>query len=230
MDTNETPPPKPTQTDGTPPSKPTQTDGTPPKPTHTPVPRPAHSPPPPAPPLRNGIVISKRLLWVHGGAYPLENIVRVYTFVLRPRRGEAFARFLKRGGATLALLLILMYFEDSSSSSWYSDGGNDEGFLQVALFLVACLMIYFIGEMCSVVFALPHDVLAIETNGRSTALVTGKRAYLNGLVQSIAEAIDKPDAEFQAAVGTLAITNYGNYFFGDAVNMYGGSGNTGVAK
>ncbi|MFJ5827848.1 DUF6232 family protein [Streptomyces sp. NPDC093089] len=220
MDTNETPPPKPTQTNETPP----------PKPTHTPVPRPAHSPPPSAPPPRNGIVISKRLLWVHGGAYPLENIVRVYTFVLRPRRGEAFVRFLKRGGATLAVLLILMYFEDSTSSSWDSGGGDSEGFLGVALFLVACLMIYFIGDMCSVVFALPHDVLAIETNGRSTALVTGKRAYLNGLVQSIAEAIDKPDAEFQAAVGTLSITNYGNYFFGDAVNMYGGSGNTGVAK
>ncbi|MFB6840367.1 DUF6232 family protein [Streptomyces sp. NPDC056361] len=222
MDTNETPPPKPTQANETPP----------PKPTHTPVPRPAHSPPPSGPPPRNGLVISKRLLWVHGGAYPLENIVRVYTFVLRPRRAEAFARFLKRGGATLAVFLILMYFEDSTSSSWdsYSSDGGDAGFLGVALFLVAVLLIYFIGDMCSVVFAPPHDVLAIETNGRSTALVTGKRAYLNGLVHLIAEAIDKPDAELQVAVGTLAITNYGNYFFGDAVNMYGGSGNTGVAK
>lgn len=211
-----------------------ESNGTPPpKPTHTPVPKPAHAPPPAAPPPRHGLVISKRLLWVHGGAYPLENIVRVYTFVLRPRRGEAFVRFLKRGGATLLLLLILMYFEDSSSSSWDSygsSGGDAEGFLEVALFLVAVLMIYFIGDMCAVVFALSHDVLAIETNGRSTALVTGKRAYLNGLVHSIAEAIDKPDAELQAAVGTLAITNYGNYFFGDSVNMYGGSGNTGVAK
>lgn len=211
-----------------------ESNGTPPpKPTHTPVPKPAHAPPPAAPPPRHGLVISKRLLWVHGGAYPLENIVRVYTFVLRPRRGEAFVRFLKRGGATLALLMILMFFEDSSSSSWDSygsSGGDAEGFLEVALFLVAVLMIYFIGDMCAVVFALSHDVLAIETNGRSTALVTGKRAYLNGLVHSIAEAIDKPDAELQAAVGTLAITNYGNYFFGDSVNMYGGSGNTGVAK
>ncbi|MFC9394146.1 DUF6232 family protein [Streptomyces sp. NPDC057027] len=207
----------------------------PPKPTRPPVPRPAHAPPPSVPPPRQGLVISKRLLWVHGGAYPLENIVRVYTFVLRPWRGEAFARFLKRGGITLALLLFLMYLSDSSSgSSWdsgYGSSGSDmEGFVAFALFAVAMLLIYFFGVMASVVFAKEHDVLAIETNGRSTALVTGKREYLNQLVGSIAEAIDKPDAEFQAAVGTLAITNYGDYFFGDTVNMYGGSGNTGVVK
>ncbi|MFI1974450.1 MULTISPECIES: DUF6232 family protein [Streptomyces] len=210
-----------------------EANGTPPpKPTHTPTPRPAHAPPPSAPPPRHGLVISKRLLWVHGGAYPLENIVRVYTFVLRPRRGEAFARFLKRGGLTLVLFLILMQFEDSSSSSWdsYGSSGGDDGVLAIALFILGTLLLYFFGAMCAVVFAMSHDVLAIETNGRSTALVTGKRAYLDGLVRSIAEAIDKPDAEFQASVGTLAITNYGDYYFGDSVNMYGGSGNTGVAK
>ncbi|AJF69824.1 DUF6232 family protein [Streptomyces vietnamensis] len=181
-----------------------------------------------------GLVISKRLLWVHGGAYPLENIVRVYTFVLRPRRGEAVARFLKRGGITIAVLLILMYFADQSSPSSYDsyDSSSSElgGFFGFAIFFTVALLIYFFGDMASVAFAGSHDVLAIETNGRSTALVTGKREYLNQLVRSIAEAIDKPDAEFRATVGTLAITNYGNYFFGDSVNMYGGSGNTGVVK
>ncbi|MET8504177.1 DUF6232 family protein [Streptomyces sp. NPDC004787] len=192
---------------------------------------PAHAPPP-----GSGLVISKRLLWVHGGAYPLENIVRVYTFVLRPRRGEAFVRFLKRGGITaLVLLLLMMFSESSSSGSWdsgsYGSSDSDsEGILRLAVSLAVILLIYFFADMAGVVFASSHDVLAVETNGRSTALVTGRPEYLRGLVHSIAEAIDKPDAEFHATVGTLAVTNYGNYYFGDAVNMYGGSGNTGVAK
>ncbi|MBB4982122.1 MULTISPECIES: DUF6232 family protein [Streptomyces] len=220
MGTNETPPPKPTRppNPASPPSRPWQ------EPERALASRAASAALPP----RQGLVISKRLLWVHGGAYPLENIVRVYTFVLRPRRGEAFFRFLKRGGATIALFLFLLYVSDSSSSSYSSS--DAEGFLGIARVLVLALLIYLFADMASVVFARSHYVLAIETNGRSTALVTGERDYLNQLVRSIAEAIDQPDAEFQASVGTLMVSNYGNYFFGDAVNMYGGSGNTGVAK
>ncbi|MFI1659091.1 DUF6232 family protein [Streptomyces sp. NPDC020472] len=196
-----------------------------------PPPKPTRPPVPADPPPRYGLVISKRLLWVYGGAYPLENIVRVYTFVLRPRRIEAFNRFLKRGGITLAVLVVLMNFTASSSSSYEygSRGDLDDllGFVQVCAVL---LLVYYFGDMATVVFARSHDVLAIETNGRSTALVTGKRDRLNQLVREIAEAIDKPDAEFHASVGTLAVANYGNYYFGDAVNMYGGSDNTGMVK
>ncbi|MER7537443.1 DUF6232 family protein [Streptomyces sp. NPDC097704] len=220
MGTNETPPPKPTRppNPASPPSRPWQ------DPERALASRAASAALPP----RQGLVISKRLLWVHGGAYPLENIVRVYTFVLRPRRGEAFVRFLKRGGFTLALYLLLTFVSDSSSSSYSSS--DADGILGLARILALAMLIYFGADSASVIFAGSHDVLAIETNGRSTALVTGKRDYLNQLVRQVAEAIDKPDAEFQASVGTLAISNYGDYFFGDTVNMYGGSGNIGVAK
>ncbi|MEW1694242.1 MULTISPECIES: DUF6232 family protein [unclassified Streptomyces] len=174
------------------------------------------------------MVISKRLLWVHGAAYPLENIVRVYTFRLRPRRGEAFARFLKRGGFTLLLILLLTWIGDSTGG--YGSSSGIEDFLGFALLVAGCLFVYFIGDMLAVVFAVSHPVLAVETNGRSTALVTGRRDYLNGLVLTIAEAIDRPDAELHATVASLAITNYGNYHFGDSVNIYGGNGHTGVAR
>ncbi|MFE5593722.1 DUF6232 family protein [Streptomyces sp. NPDC056549] len=240
MGTNETPPPKPTRPPE-PPSTPSPPE--PPSPP-TPLSRPWNEPgraaavpaapaAPAGPPSRYGLVISKRLLWVHGGAYPLENIVRVHTFVLRPRRGEAFARFVKRGGITLVVLLILAGLMDSSSNSWdesYGSTNGLDGFLGVAMVFVVFLLIYYFGDMASVVFAASHDVLAVETNGRSTALVTGKRKHLNELVHAIADAIDKPDAELRAHVASLAITNYANYHFGDSVNMYGGSGNTGVAR
>ncbi|MFB7447033.1 DUF6232 family protein [Streptomyces sp. NPDC056194] len=222
MGTNETPPPKPTRppTPASPPSRLWK------EPERELAARAASAALPP----RQGLVISKRLLWVHGGAYPLENIVRVYTFMLRPRRAEAFIRFLKRGGFTLALYLLLTFVSDSSSGPYGSSSSDADGFLGLARILALAMLIYFGADSASVIFAGSHDVLAIETNGRSTAMVTGKREYLNQLVRQVAEAIDKPDAEFQAPVGALTITNYGDYFFGDTVNMYGGSGNTGVAK
>ncbi|MFB7515408.1 DUF6232 family protein [Streptomyces sp. NPDC056144] len=200
---------------------------TPPVPPRPPKPpRPWAQPAATPPPLpSSGLVISKRLLWVHGGAYPLENIVRVHTFLLRPRRGEAVGRFLKRGGITLLVLLFLQYLGEELSS-----GSDIEGFVAVALLIAVGLLIYYFTEMASVAFAPNHHVLAVETNGRSTALVTGKREHLEGLVRDIADAIDKPDAEFTAWVGALNITNYDNYYFGDSVNMYGGTGNTGVSK
>ena len=194
------------------------------------APAPSPSPSRPVPP-RDGLVISKRLLWVHGAAYPLENIVRVYTFELTPRRGAAFARFLKRGGITLLLVLLLTWLSNSSSTSYgYGSSSDLEGVAQFFLVVAAAVLIYFFAEMIGVVFAASHPVLAVETNGRSTALVTGQREYLNGLVYSIAEAIDRPDAEFHASVTLLTITNYGDYHFGDSVNIYGGNGHTGVSK
>lgn len=184
-------------------------------------------------PAAGTLVISKRLLWVRGAAYPLENIVRVYTFELTPRRGAAFARFLKRGGATVLFLLLLMWFSDSPGSSYdspYGSSSDSDGLARFLLTVGVCVLIYFFIEMASVVFARSHPVLAVETNGRSTALVTGEIGYLNGLVYSIAEAIDLPDAEFHATVTSLSITNYGDYHFGDTANIYGGSGHTGVVK
>lgn len=170
---------------------------------------------------------------MRGAAYPLENIVRVYTFELTPRRGAAFARFLKRGGATVLFLLLLMWFSDSPGSSYdspYGSSSDSDGLARFLLTVGVCVLIYFFIEMASVVFARSHPVLAVETNGRSTALVTGEIGYLNGLVYSIAEAIDLPDAEFHATVTSLSITNYGDYHFGDTANIYGGSGHTGVVK
>ncbi|MFD8210042.1 DUF6232 family protein [Streptomyces sp. NPDC059695] len=174
-------------------------------------------------------MISKRLLWVHGAAYPLENIVRVHTFYLTPRRGAAFGRFLKRGGSTLLVLVFLMWISDSSSRGWGSSSDLAD-VLEPLMVVVGGVLIYFFVEMLAVLFAATHHVLAVETNGLSTALVTAPREQLTELVLSIAEAIHKPDAELHAHVAAPAVTNYGNYYFGDAVNIYGGSGNTGVSK
>ncbi|MGA5193478.1 DUF6232 family protein [Streptomyces exfoliatus] len=211
---------------------------TPPRPWNRPAPAPVTPPPSHGPGAGTGmvghlsLVISKRLLWVGGAAYPLENIVRVYTFVLRPRRADAVRTFLKRVALTLLALLGILFFSFLADAFGNGEGvGGFTAFLfQLSLLVVAGALIWFTTDMLNVVTASSHDVLAIETNGQSTAMVSGERRYLNELVGRIATAIDEPDAELTVTVGALTISSPSNYYFGDSVNIYGGNGNTGVAK
>ncbi|MFD3543827.1 DUF6232 family protein, partial [Streptomyces sp. NPDC058662] len=187
---------------------------------------PAEAPTPgPRPVLE--LAVTKRLLWVGGAAYPLHNIARVYTFVLHPRRAEAVSAFVRRAGITLMVALGFTLL------------GGIGGFLQRQasadtvrfVWAVAVIaLLAFAVEMTVVVIARPHHVMAVETNGVSTALVTGRPAELDRLVRRIAHAIENPDTELRVQVEALTISNPRNYYFGDTVNMYGGSGNTGMAN
>ncbi|MEU3691014.1 DUF6232 family protein [Streptomyces narbonensis] len=175
------------------------------------------------------LVISKRLLWVGRAAYPLENIVRVYTFVLRPRRAEAIRKFLKRAALLLLATLGVLFFVFIANA--FSRGEDPDAFLgflvQIAFLSVVGGLIWSVVDMLIVVTASSHYVLAIETNGQSTAMVSGNPRHLDDLVAQIAAAIDEPDAHLNVVVGALSISNPSNYYFGDAVNIYGGTGNTG---
>ncbi|MFJ3927121.1 DUF6232 family protein [Streptomyces sp. NPDC090022] len=216
--------------------------------------------PPGGPPPAHGaglpssleLTITKRLLWVGAAAYPLQNVVRVYTFVLQPRRGEAVLRFLRRVVplvlAAIAVTLftfvidVLTDFDTAapSRSPEYrdplmpSEGYADEvSLVPFFLFLTWALTlaagIWLLVEMLTVVTASAHYVLAVESNGQSTALVTGARPHLDHLVHRIAYAIEHPGTELTVAVERLSISRPSNYYFGDAVNMYGGSGNVGIS-
>ncbi|MGW5849249.1 DUF6232 family protein [Streptomyces sp. NPDC055254] len=173
------------------------------------------------------LAVTKRLLWVGGAAYPLRNIARVYTFVLHPRRGEAVARFLRRSGITL---LVALGFSVLGDMGGFLQEEENKGPVRFAWTVAVVALIYFFTEMLTVVTARPHHVMAVETNGVSTALVTGRPEELDRLVHQIAHAIENPDTELRVKVEALTISNPSNYYFGDTVNMYGGSGNTGVAN
>ncbi|GGT69789.1 MULTISPECIES: DUF6232 family protein [Streptomyces] len=169
--------------------------------------------------------VSKRLLWVGGACYPLRNIARVYTFTLQPRRKDAVVRCLKRFAFTLLTAIGLSLI--AAMSRFDSDG---EGYLDLIWFFTVAFLVYAVGDMISVLVAKSHFVLAVETSGPSTALVTAQNpAHLHELVRSLADAIENPEREFTVHVQTLAI-NPSNYYFGDNVNMYGGNGNTGVSN
>ncbi|MGN5630805.1 DUF6232 family protein [Streptomyces sp. AC154] len=194
-------------------------------------PRPMGAPPPPlvhAVDLR----VSKRLLWVGPAAYPLENIARVFTFVLRPRRKEAIALFCKRVALTLALavvmtVLILLVDTVASIGRGESSGGP---FITIVWLGTVGALIYYLLELTKVLSAPSYFVLAVETSGPSTAMVTSHDpAHLVQLVGQIAYAIDHPEAEFTVRVEGISVSPQ-IYHFGDNVNMYGGTGNVGIAN
>ncbi|MFC9248121.1 DUF6232 family protein [Streptomyces sp. NPDC057136] len=174
------------------------------------------------------LVVTKRLLWVGGAAYPLQNVARVYTFTLHPRRKEAVLRFFKRAALAVPVAMAFTVFGAIAGALARSGDAFGGFILFIWLATVGCL-IYFFVDMISVLSAPSHFVMAVESNGRSTALVTGDPGHLNQLVQQIAHAIENPETELSVRVEQLTISNPSNYYFGDAVNMYGGSGNVGMS-
>ncbi|MFI9581550.1 DUF6232 family protein [Streptomyces sp. NPDC052236] len=185
-------------------------------------------PEPPPPPSETSVElkVSRRLLWVGDAAYPLHNITRVHTLVLRPKRMEAFMSFLKWLGATLVAFVVLQTVNKDSASDWEGENDSAGTLWGIGIAVVIVLVIQLVKE-CN---APSQHVLAIETSSGSTALVTLPNPdQLRRLVQYLVNAIENPAAEFQVRVERVLV-NPKNYHFGDNVNMYGGLFNTGVKK
>ncbi|WKE70321.1 MULTISPECIES: DUF6232 family protein [unclassified Streptomyces] len=211
----------------------------PPAPT-APPPGPAPAAPPmpdipaPAPhpmPRMLDLRVSKRILWIGRAVYPLANIARVYSFVLRPRRKEAVLRFLRYSAGTIAIAMLVMLPSLPALALGGSDGQSGAAGYVVLVWLLALgAEIFFLVDMLGVLTASPQHVLAVETSGASTALVTSPDPrYLDQLVDQLSYAIEHPDTEFRVTVQSLTVSPR-NYYFGDNVNMYGGSGNTGISS
>jgi hypothetical protein len=186
-------------------------------------------PPPAAPPQTYRAIdlrVSKRLLWVGRAVYPLENIARVHTYMLTPRRWEATRLFLKRLGIILATAFALTILGGITGLASRDTAGTLIGW--VWLGSVAALILCVV-EWLQVLSATPLYVLAVETSGPSMAVVTSEDPRrLDHLVGSIVHAIENPETEFHVTVDRLMV-NPNNYHFGDNVNMYGGTGNVGVS-
>ncbi|MEU1177374.1 DUF6232 family protein [Streptomyces sp. NPDC005820] len=187
-------------------------------------------PPPPAPPLHQPgleLRVSKRLLWVGGACYPLANIARVYTLTIHPRRKEAVLRFVRTLLITGAVAVTLSVL---SGITMLGDQDTGSGLMVLVWLGAFGVVVYALVEMVQVLGAPSHYVMAVETSGPSQAVVTSRDPHhLNQLVGQIAHAIENPESEFQVRVESITISPK-NYYFGDNVNMYGGSGNVGMAS
>ncbi|CAM5703424.1 DUF6232 family protein [Streptomyces aurantiogriseus] len=188
-------------------------------------------PPPPAvpPPTLRGIDlrVGKRLLWVGRAAYPLENVTRVYTFMLTPKRKEATVLFLKRVAIILSVAFALTILGGITGIASQSAAGTIVTFVWLG---AAAALVFSVVELVAVLSAPTQYVLAVETAGPSIAMVTSADpGQLDRLVDSIVHAIENPETEFTVRVDRLMV-NPRHYYFGDNVNMYGGTGNVGVAN
>ncbi|MFF8189487.1 DUF6232 family protein [Streptomyces bobili] len=169
--------------------------------------------------------MSRRLLWVGEAVYPLYNVARVHTFVLKPKRMEALSDFLKWAGITVLVFVVVQAVNDNSSS-YNSQDDN----AQVVWVLGVAVVLGLLFHTVKVWVSPDEHVLAVETSSGSTALVTlPDPTQLRQLVLYIVHAIENPEAEFQVRVESLQV-NPKNYQFGDTVNMYGGLHNTGMVK
>lgn len=196
------------------------------------------APPPPSSPPSPGVFagsvdlrVGRHLLWVGNAAYPLRNITRVHTFTMKPRRQDATMRFVTRAAITAAAVIALSLLGTLPAVLGSVVGRSNAGWAGILfVWLIGFgLGAYFFVDLVVVLAAPAHFVLAVETSGLSTALVTSRNPHhLLQLVGYIVHAIENPETEFQVTVETLSI-NPRNYYFGDNVNMYGGSGNVGVA-
>lgn len=185
-------------------------------------------PVPPPPPSENSVElkVSRRLLWVGEAAYPLHNITRVHTFVLRPKRVEAFMSFLKWLGITVIALILLQTANANSTSDAQGGSGSAGTLWALGIPVVIGLAMWLAREWS----APSQHVLAVETSSASTAVVTlPNPEQLRQLVRYLVNAIENPEAEFHVRVERVLV-NPKNYHFGDNVNMYGGLYNTGVSK
>ncbi|MER7185876.1 DUF6232 family protein [Streptomyces hyaluromycini] len=186
-------------------------------------------PPPPATPPQAfrgvDLRVGKRLLWVGGAAYPLENIARVHTYMLMPKRWEATRLFLKRLGIILSVAFALTILGGITGIA--SRDTASTLIVWVWLGSTAALLLCTV-EWLQVLSATSLYVLAVETSGPPMAVVTSADPrQLDQLVGSLVHAIEHPETEFHVTVDRLMV-NPKNYYFGDNVNMYGGTGNVGV--
>ncbi|MET9853442.1 DUF6232 family protein [Streptomyces sp. NPDC006450] len=203
-----------------PPSEPPQPQ--PPQPPVVPPVRPSPAPARPPEPGAPGwnqevdefgvtLRVSRRLLWVGEAVYPLHNVVRVRSFVLRPNRTKALLQFAQWMVVVVVLSLL-------------------RGLPDGARLILAVVMIFLVALLVRRLTRPDVFAMAVETSGAPAAVVTlTHRDELRRLVRSIVDAIEHPEREFSVYVQQLQV-KLGDYHFGDTVNINGGNGNKGILK
>jgi hypothetical protein len=154
------------------------------------------------------VQVTKRVLWVGGDAYPLQNIARAQVRTLHPERGTPVKNFLKdilRWVGLGILALIAMTVVGVRNSLAYVL------VILLILFLISVLkLIRAIGKERR---KIPYYLLVLQTSGDPRTLLAstdGNQIY--ELVQTIMAAID--DA-------AITYHNWISNYYGDIIRQYG---------
>ncbi|MFI6817889.1 DUF6232 family protein [Nonomuraea sp. NPDC050328] len=152
------------------------------------------------------VKVHRRVLWVGGEAYPVQNIARAYTMALRPRRGLALAQFLR------AVVLWTLLAAAAMVGSDYVDLDVDRRLIVAALCVVVLISAvqYLVRVLQRTYYA-----LVIETAGTPrTALVSSDHGEVARIVHEVMKAIGDPNASFSQTITT-------NNHYGDKITQLG---------
>lgn len=150
------------------------------------------------------VSVSRRILWIGGEAYPLQNIARVQSVSYEPRRNRVIARYIR---TVIIWLVVAAVVSGSLSASGSAAGGT------LVFLAILAIIAYKTYQMINLL-SLKYYALKIETAGNPrTALLIKDRDFINKLVYLITDAINNPEAEFQFKVENLHV--------GDKIEQYG---------
>ncbi len=193
----------------------------------------------PAPPPRPGylpsalsVAVTGRILWVGSAAYPLAMIARISVTRIVPRYGEAIRRFFKFVGIVLlsAFGIVAAIAIGRSLNTYQERQQADSAAGWVVGLSLTLVVLYFLVDTLPVLVSRPLTAVAVDTAGPPTALVAWKKeqpAY--DLARSLTDAIENHQASFQQYVHNH-IVDLRRYEHSDSVNIYGGTGITGISK
>ncbi|WBP89629.1 DUF6232 family protein [Kitasatospora cathayae] len=151
--------------------------------------------------------VSRRVLWIGGDAYPLNQIARARQVVWwPPKRSRLIIRFVRK----LLGLLIIAGVLNALVPGMLTRPGS--AYLPDALLLG--FFCYYLYRLVTQLRYKPLYKLVIETSSSSNTAVVSYQAWqVQDLIQRIMEAIDDPLAEFTIQVENVHI--------GDQINQYG---------
>ena len=156
------------------------------------------------------VEVSKRVLWIGGDAYPLQNIARAQTRKLEPRHGTPIKSYIKTVVrwlilgivATVAMAILDVHNSSLSGLIWL-----------VVLALLVISSIKLARALREERKKVPYYTLVIETAGTPrTLLASTDGSQIRELVGAIMSAIDNPDVYYHQQ-----IMNH----YGDIIRQYG---------
>jgi hypothetical protein len=158
------------------------------------------------------IRISRRILWIGGDAYPLQNIARVWVSVLPLHSLAVIKQATRLTRFLLGLCLPLVVIAITAEHWWDSP----IWLVTLAAFtLLAGVVIGSVGGAALVQAKRnPDYALSIETSGRpGVVLISKDRRPLEELMRRIMDTVDRPESEFRIYVNSVQ--------YGDRITQFG---------
>jgi hypothetical protein len=154
------------------------------------------------------VQVTKRVLWVGGDAYPLQNIARAQIRTLHPRRGTPIKDFIVENLRWIVIAVLLIAAMTLAGLS------NAVGYVCVILVLLILISVLKLTRAINREREKrDYYLLVLQTSGDPrTLLASTDREQIYELVQTIMAAIDDAAVTYH---------NWISNYYGDVIRQYG---------